>query len=171
MHFAKPGIWTSLAEVWSKGWVMRKFALSIFALAGLGMVAADAAPAKLHKIAGTAIAWNGVVTAAPAGTTVIDSQTIKCAATSGCILSIATMVQVISNGSAGQWQICILVDGSQAAPGCPTQGIVPTSNYVVGNLRANAPIATGTHTVLTEIILPSAGNYAAWESDYTVFKN
>jgi hypothetical protein len=132
---------------------------------------AGAAPAKLHKLVGTVINWNGVVTAVPAGTSVIDTASIKCANASGCIISVAAMIQAISNGSAGQWQICVLVDGNQAGPGCPVQGIVPTSNYVVGNLHANATVATGTHTVQTEIVMPSAGSYAAWESDYTVYKN
>jgi hypothetical protein len=133
--------------------------------------AAAAAPSKIHKLVGTAIASNGVVTAVPAGTTVIAAQSVKCAVTTGCIFQVSAMVQAISNGSAGQWQICVLVDGSQAGPGCPVQGIVPTSNYVVGNLRANAFVATGTHSVQTEIIMPSNGNYAAWEADCSVYKN
>lgn len=130
-----------------------------------------AAPAKLNKLVGTVIGWSGSVTAVPAGTTVIDSKSIKCAGASGCIIAIGTTLQAISNGGAGQWQICVLVDGSQAAPGCPVQGVLPTSNYVVGNLRANATVATGTHTVQTEIVMPAAGSYAAWESDYSVYKN
>jgi hypothetical protein len=81
------------------------------------------------------------------------------------------MAQVIANGSSGQWQICALVDGSMASPGCPAQGIVPTSNYVVGNIRANATVAPGTHTVAFEVVMPSSGSIAAWEADYTVFKN
>ena len=81
------------------------------------------------------------------------------------------MAQVIANGSAGQWQICVLVDGSQANPGCPVQGQVPTSNYVVGNLRTNTPVTTGNHTVSFEVTMPSDGNIAAWEADYTVYKN
>ena len=131
----------------------------------------SAATAKLHKSAGTAIDWNGVVTAIPSGTTVIDTATVKCGATAGCIIGTAVMAQVIANGSSGQWQICVLVDGNQASPGCPVQGEVPTSNYVVGNLRANAPVATGTHTVQFEVMMPSSGNIAAWEADYTVYKN
>ncbi len=132
---------------------------------------ANAALAKLHKLIGTAVASNGVVTAVPAGTTVIDTQSIKCSAATGCIIQVSAMVQAISNGSAGQWQICVIVDGSQAGPGCPAQGVVPSSNYVVGNLRANAFVATGTHSVQTEIIMPSNGSYAAWESDCAVYKN
>jgi hypothetical protein len=143
------------------------------ALAATLLLAAPvhAATAKLHKLVGTVIASNGVVTAVPSGTTIIDSQTIKCANTSGCIVAVGTTLQAISNGSAGQWQICILVDGSQISPGCPVQGVLPTTNYVVGNLRSNTPVATGTHTVQTEIVMPSAGSYAAWESDYSVYKN
>ncbi len=133
--------------------------------------AAQAVPARLHKLVGTAIASNGIVTAVPAGTTIIDSQTIKCAATTGCIVDVSAMVQVIANGSAGGWQICILVDGNQAGPGCPVQGTVPTSNYVVGNMRANMAVATGNHQVQTEIVMPSNGNYAAWQAEYSVYKN
>jgi hypothetical protein len=132
---------------------------------------ADAAAAKLHKAVGTAISWNGVVTAVPAGTTVIDTQTIKCADTGGCIITIEAMVQAITNSGSGQWQICAVVDGSITGPGCPVQGIVPSSNFVVGNLRANAPVNTGTHTVQTEIVMPGAGSIGARESDYTVLKN
>jgi hypothetical protein len=132
---------------------------------------AEAATAKLLKSVGTAISANGVVTAVPAGTTVIDTQTIKCAATNGCIIAVVAMVQAISGSGSGQWQICVLVDGNQAGPGCPVQGILPSSNYVVGNLHANATVSSGTHTVETEITMPSAGNIAARESDYTVFKN
>ena len=138
---------------------------------GTGMSGAQAAAAKLHKAIGTAISANGVVTAVPAGTSIIDTQTVKCTATGGCIVSIEAMVQAISSGSSGQWQIRALVDGNQAAPGCPVQGIVPTSNYVVGNLRANATVNAGTHTVATEIVMPSSGNIAAREWDYTLLKN
>ena len=138
---------------------------------GVSVSGAHAAAAQLHKSAGTAISANGLVTAVPSGTSVIDTQTIKCTATSGCIISIEAMVQAISSSSSGQWQICALVDGNLAAPGCPVQGIVPASNYVVGNLRANATVNTGTHTVQTEIVMPAAGNIAARESDYTVLKN
>jgi hypothetical protein len=132
--------------------------------------AAFAAVAKLHKSAGTAIDSNGVVTAIPSGTTVIDSATVKCGAASGCIIRTEVMAQVISN-SIGQWQVCARVDGNLSAPGCPVQGVVPTSNYVVGNLRANMPVATGTHTVSFEVVMPGSGSIAAWEADYTVFKN
>jgi hypothetical protein len=133
--------------------------------------AADAPTlARLHKAVGTAIDWNGAVTAIPVGTTVIDTTTVKCGAASGCIIRTEIMAQVISNG-VGQWQICARVDGNQAAPGCPVQGVVPTSNYVVGNLRTNTPVATGTHTVSFEVVMPSSGSIAAWEGDYTVFKN
>lgn len=150
---------------------MKSIAISILVSACLAATGAQAAAAKLHKLAGTAFASNGVVTAVPAGTTVIDSETIKCASASGCIIAVGTTVQAISNGSAGLWQICVLVDGNQASPGCPAQGTLPTSNYVVGNLRTNTSVATGTHTVQTEIVMPSNGNYAAWESDYSVYKN
>jgi hypothetical protein len=132
---------------------------------------AQAAAAKLHKSVGTAISWNGVVTAVPSGTTVIDTQTIKCGSATGCIIATDAMVQAIVDSGSGQWQICVLVDENQAAPGCPVQGIVPSSNYVVGNFRANATVSTGTHTVETEIVMPGAGSVAARESDYTVFKN
>jgi hypothetical protein len=127
--------------------------------------------APLHKVVGTAIDWNGAVTGVSGGTTAIDTANVKCANASGCIIGVAAMVQTISNGSGGQWEICVLVDGSQASPGCPTQGIVPTSNYVVGNLRTNTPVATGTHTVVTEIVMPDAGSIAARESDITVYKD
>ncbi|HWA89704.1 MAG TPA: hypothetical protein VG889_06685 [Rhizomicrobium sp.] len=148
---------------------MRMFIVLAAMLALAGPV--HAANAKLHKLVGTAIAANGVVTAVPVGTTVIDTKSIKCGAASGCIIAVDTTLQAISNGSAGPWQICILVDGNQASPGCPVQGTLPTSNYVVGNLRTNAVVVTGTHTVQTEIVMPSAGSYAAWESDYSVYKN
>jgi hypothetical protein len=152
---------------------MRKtiFIALALAFAGQPVWAETPATAKLHKSVGTAIDWNGVVTAIPAGTTVIDTATVKCGATGGCIIGIEVMAQVIASGSAGQWQICVLVDGSQANPGCPVQGQVPTSNYVAGNLRANAPVATGNHTVSFEVTMPSNGNIAAWEADYTVYKN
>lgn len=134
--------------------------------------AADApATAKLHKAVGTVIDSNGVVTALPSGTTVIDTATVKCASVSGCIIRTEVMAQVIAGSSGGQWQICALVDGNTASPGCPVQGIVPTSNYVVGNIRTNAAVTTGTHTVAFEVVMPSSGNIAAWEADYTVFKN
>jgi len=132
--------------------------------------AAFAATAKLHKATGTAIDSNGVVTAIPAGTTVIDTATVKCGAASGCIIRTEVMAQVISS-SIGQWQICARVDGNLSGPGCPVQGVVPTSNYVVGNLRTNTQVAAGTHTVSFEVVMPSSGNIAAWEADYTVFKN
>ena len=132
--------------------------------------AAFAATAKLHKSAGTAIDSNGVVTEISSGTTVIDTATVKCGAVSGCIIRTEVMAQVISS-SIGQWQICARVDGNLAGPGCPVQGVVPTSNYVVGNLRTNAPVATGTHTVSFEVVMPGSGSIAAWEADYTVFKN
>jgi len=148
---------------------MRKFAAGIL-LALCIPSAAFAATAKLHKSAGTAIDSNGVVTAIPAGTTVIDTATVKCGAASGCIIRAEIMAQVISN-TIGQWQICARVDGSLAGPGCPVQGVVPSSNYIVGNLRANAPVATGTHTVSFEVVMPGSGSIAAWEGDYTVFKN
>jgi len=156
-----------------KGHSMKtKTAIAAVLLLGLfGQSAAIAAAAKLHKAIGTAIDWNGAVTAIPSGTTVIDTATVKCTATGGCIIRPEIVAQVISNGSAGQWQICALVDGNQISPGCPVQGIVPTSNYVVGNLRANAPVATGTHTVVFEVVMPSNGNIAAWEADYTIFKD
>ncbi len=147
------------------------FVALVLAFAAAPLSAAMPAAARLHKSAGTAIDWNGAVTAIPSGTTVIDTATVKCAAAAGCIIGISVMAQVISNGSQGQWQICALVDGTQAAPGCPVQGQVPTTNYVVGNLRANAPVATGTHTVTIEVVMPSNGNIAAWEGDYTVYKN
>jgi hypothetical protein len=127
--------------------------------------------AKLHKTVGTTIDWNGVVTAVPTGTTVIDTNTVKCAAASGCIVRIEAMAQVIANSS-GLWSICTLVDGNQGEPGgCPVQGVAVSSNYVIGNLRQNFVVATGTHTVQTEIVLPDAGSIAAWESDYTLLKN
>jgi hypothetical protein len=127
--------------------------------------------AKLHKTVGTAIDWNGVVTALPAGTSVIDTNTLKCAATSGCIIRIEAMTQVIAN-TGGLWSICTLVDGNQGEPGgCPVQGVVAPSNYVIGNLRQNLVVATGTHTVQVEVVMPDAGSIAAWEADYTVLKN
>ncbi|HTT99964.1 MAG TPA: hypothetical protein VMF58_18090 [Rhizomicrobium sp.] len=139
--------------------------------AGVTTQDAQAATAKLHKIVGTAISANGVVTAVPTGTTVIDTQSIKCGDSNGCTISIAAMVQAISGSGSGQWQICALVDGNLALPGCPVQGVVPSSNYVVGNLRASAIVNSGTHTVVTEIVMPAAGSIAARESDYTVLKN
>jgi hypothetical protein len=127
--------------------------------------------AKLHKTIGTAIDWNGVVTAVPGGTTVIDTNTVKCAPTSGCVIRIDAMVQVIANTS-GLWSICTLVDGNQGEPGgCPVQGVAVPSNYVIGNLRQNVVVATGTHTVQTEIVMPDAGSIAAWESDYTLLRD
>ena len=152
---------------------MRKtiFVALALAFAGQPLSAATLSTAKLHKSAGTAIDSNGVVTAIAAGTTVIDTATVKCAAAAGCIIGIEVMAQVIANGSAGQWQICARVDGTQAGPGCPVQGQVPTTNYVVGNLRANMPVTTGTHTVSFEVTMPSSGSIAAWEGDYTVYKN
>ena len=149
---------------------MRKTVFIALVLA-LASQPAAAANAKLHKAAGTAIDSNGVVTAIPAGTTVVDTVNVKCGPTAGCIIGIAVMAQVIADGSGGQWQICARVDGALAAPGCPVQGQVPTSNYVVGNLRANMPVATGSHTVSFEVVMPSNGNIAAWEGDYTVYKN
>ena len=127
--------------------------------------------AKLHKAIGTAIDWNGAVTSVPAGTTVIDTNTVKCGATTGCIVRIEAMAQVIANSN-GLWSICTLVDGNQGEPGgCPVQGVAVSSNYVIGNLRQNVVVATGTHTVQTEIVMPAAGSIAAWESDYTLLKN
>lgn len=154
---------------------MMKLVIAVACLAlsaGVQTATADnTAVAQLHKVVGTAIDWNGVVTGVSGGTTTIDTANVKCANASGCIIGVAAMVQAISNGGGGQWAICVLVDGNQAAPGCPTQGIVPTSNYVVGNLRTNTPVATGTHTVVTEIVMPNAGSIAARESDITVYKN
>jgi hypothetical protein len=147
------------------------FVVAAFVCAGVALSGAQAATAQLHKTIGTAISSNGVVTAVPSGTTVIDTQTIKCTATNGCIIAVGAMVQAILNSGSGQWQICVLVDSNLAMPGCPVQGIVPSSNYVVGNLRANATANTGTHTVQTEIVMPGAGSIAARESDYTVLKN
>jgi len=155
--------------------MMTKLMMTVACLAlSAGVQAARAdnnSVAQLHKVVGTAIDWNGAVTGVPGGTTAIDTANVKCANASGCIIGVAAMVQAISNGSSGQWAICVLVDGNQAAPGCPTQGIVPTSNYVVGNLRTNTPVATGTHVVVTEIVMPDAGSIAARESDITVYKN
>ena len=149
----------------------KTFIAATFVCAGFAISGAQAATATLHKVVGTAISANGVVTAVPAGTSVIDTQTIKCGDSNGCTISIAAMVQVISGSGSGQWQICALVDGNLAMPGCPVQGVVPSSNYVVGNLRANAIVASGTHTVVTQIVMPAAGSIAARESDYTVLKN
>lgn len=128
-------------------------------------------PGKLHKFVGTVIDWNGVVTSLPGGTTVIDTNTVNCANTAGCVIGISVMAQVIASVS-GSWSICTLIDGNQGEPGgCPVQGVVPASNYVIGNLRQNGVVAMGQHTVQTEIVMPSAGSIAAWESDYTVYKN
>jgi hypothetical protein len=151
--------------------IRKAFIVAIVACASFAMHGAQAATAKLHKAVGTAVSVNGVVTAVPSGTSVIDTQTIKCADTNGCVILAASMVQVISNGSAGQWQIGVYIDGNLITPGSPVQGIVPTSNYVVGNLRAAASVATGTHSVQTQLVMPSAGNIAAREFDYTVLKN
>lgn len=144
---------------------------SLFLAGGLtaALAFSGAEAAKLHKAIGTAIDWTGTVTPVSAGTTVIDSATVNCAKTTGCIIGIASMVQVMVNSGSGSWSICVLVDGNQAAPGCPVQGTVPSSNYVVGNLRANVVVASGSHTVQTEIMMPSAGSYAAFESDITVY--
>jgi len=150
---------------------MRRISALVLGLSLLCLAAeAEAAAAKLRKLVGTATASNGVVTAVPSGTTVIDTESIKCANASGCLIEAQVIVQAIAS-SAGPWQICVLVDGNQAQPGCPVQGSLPTSNYVVGTLRTNTLVATGTHTVQTEIVMPSAGNYAAWQADYSVYKN
>ena len=149
----------------------KAFIVSVFVCASFAMSGAHAATAKLLKAVGTAISANGVVTAVPAGTTVIDTQKIKCSNADGCIISVAAMVQAISNSGSGQWEICALVDGNLVQPGCPVQGTVPSSNYVVGNLRVDASVDSGTYTLQTEIVMPAAGSIAARESEYTVFKN
>ena len=146
------------------------FRLNVLVLvAGLALPFCGAEAARLHKAVGTAIDWTGTVTPVSSGTTTIDSATVNCANAAGCIIGIASMAQVIVSSGSGSWSICVLVDGNQAGPGCPVQGTVPSSNYVVGNLRANATVASGTHTVQTQIVMPSAGSYAAFESDMTVY--
>ena len=129
------------------------------------------AAAQLLKLAGTAIRWNGVVAPLAAGLNTIDTATIKCGATAGCTITIAAMVQVIAD-NAGQWAICTTVDGNSAEPGgCPVQGVAQSSNYQIGNLKQNAVVTQGTHTVQTQVMMPSTGSVGAWESDYSVYKN
>jgi len=128
------------------------------------------ATVKLHAQIGTAIDWAGTVTSLAAGTNVIDTKKVKCAATNGCIVDVSSMAQVIAD-SDGQWSICVLVDSQQAAPGCPVQGVVPSSNYVVGNLKSNILVQSGTHTVQMQVQMPSSGSIAAWQVDITLLKN
>ncbi|MBV8977617.1 MAG: hypothetical protein JO261_09620 [Alphaproteobacteria bacterium] len=135
-----------------------------------GAQAQQPATAKLHKQIGTAIDSNGVVTSLLAGTNVIDTTSVKCGATNGCIVDVGSMAQVIADTS-GQWSICVLIDGQQASPGCPVQGTVPSSNYVVGNLKSNAFVANGSHTVQMQVQMPAAGSIAAWQVDITLLKN
>jgi len=135
-----------------------------------GAYAQEPAAAKLHKPIGTAIDWNGTVTGLAAGANTIDSKTVKCGATNGCIVDVGSMAQVIANSN-GQWSICVLIDNEQAAPGCPVQGIVPSSNYVVGNLKSNVLVQPGTHTVQMQVQMPGSGSIAAWQVDITLLKN
>jgi len=129
------------------------------------------AVAPLHKLAGTAIRWNGVVAPLAAGLNVIDTATIKCANAAGCTITIAAMVQVIAD-NAGQWAICTTIDGNGGQPGgCPVQGVAQSTNYQIGNLKQNAVVAQGNHTVQTQVMMPSTGSIGAWESDYSVYKN
>ena len=100
-------------------------------------------------------------------TTVATSQ-VSCANAAGCSIGMESMAQVTTGGA--DWAICLVIDGSSVE--CQYQGVQSgPSGYVVGNARGWGTVATGTHTVVTQLYTESAtATYAYFQTDTRIYK-
>jgi hypothetical protein len=104
------------------------------------------------------------------GFNTIDSHTLNCKK-GPCTVAVTEMVQLQTPD--GLWAICPNVDGTYTNPGCPYQGSIAAggSSYVTGNGQGSITVATGSHTVRTDVYVNQASSLANWQSTYTMYKN
>ena len=103
------------------------------------------------------------------GFNTVNSVSVNCKLTSGCLIGIESMVQ-IAPPAGTNWAICPSVDGFYASPPCPYQGLLPgTSAFVTGHNRSTYPVAMGTHTVNVEVYVDQASGLYNWESDVRIY--
>jgi len=97
----------------------------------------------------------------------VESRTVSCSVTVGCVIAQESMVQLSPGG--GNWAICLEVNGAYTT--CQFQGHLPdTGSFVVGNARGNVLVPQGTHTVQTDVFTSNAATLAAWQTDHRVYK-
>jgi hypothetical protein len=97
----------------------------------------------------------------------IESRTVDCNKTVGCLIEQDSMVQLSPGG--GNWAICLSVNGTYTT--CQFQGHLPdVGSYVVGNARGNVLVAQGVHTVQTDVYTANASTLAQWQTSHRVFR-
>jgi hypothetical protein len=100
--------------------------------------------------------------------TTIATSHVSCPNATGCSIGIESMTQVQTGGA--DWAICLLIDGASVE--CQYQGVQSgPSSYVVGNARGWGTVATGAHTVVTQIYTESAtATYSYFQTDTRIYK-
>lgn len=99
----------------------------------------------------------------------LETSTVNCNNAAGCTIGLESMVQLKPQG--GDWALCLLVDGTTTS--CQYQGsLAASSGYVVGNaLGLRAGVASGAHTVTTQIYSEGTGaTYTYYQTNIRVYK-
>lgn len=76
----------------------------------------------------------------------VDTSTIDCQSTGGCILGLSAMDQIGFCNVADTWFIVVKVDGN-LFDGGPDQGPAPTAAFVTGNWQGTKIIKKGRHKI------------------------
>ena len=128
--------------------------------------------AVAHKTVSTFFNYgsSGGASLVPGFNNVDTATTIKCTNAAGCTIGVSSMIQ-ISPPAGTNWAICPVVDGNYINPPCPFQGnLADTSSFVTGNGQSNFQVATGTHTVQTQVYTDQAAGLYNWQVTYTLYK-
>jgi len=127
-------------------------------------------PNTKEKLIGTYDAvGNGLSTALPQfAFTTVASSVVKCSNAAGCSIGIEASNQIQTAGA--DWAICLLIDGASVS--CQYQGVqAGPSSFVIGNARGWGTVASGTHTVDTQLYTESASaTYQYFQTDVRVYK-
>jgi hypothetical protein len=104
------------------------------------------------------------------GNTPLDAQTtIKCPGLKACSLHTVAQVQWLPSVTAGEWDICVMVDGHFINKACYFQGTVSMANgFVSGTDLENWAMTPGTHTVQSFIYTEQVGTVASYQIDYMI---
>jgi hypothetical protein len=98
---------------------------------------------------------------------VVDTTVVNCTAAAGCRIGLDALVQIAP--AAGDWAICLYVDGLSA--GCPYQGVQGIGTFVVGNYNGfSGTVSNGLHTVEMKVFPNNAANLYRWTVNYRVYK-
>lgn len=97
-----------------------------------------------------------------------DQRAISCSHEQGCVMTVASMVEI--RNVTGAWAICTLIDGVPTTPPCAHQNPAPGKDGGTGNALASTLLSQGPHVIETGVDLKdnAGAELGSWEVHYTM---